>query len=128
MTRNMRTNLIYMAVEAIRSYAGPNASREQAARVLPEWQWLVPLGGEEEGLAAEILWHFQPAEPPMVAQRDFLPVEHGVAIAKLTPDGNGYFIECHCRRMFEGGGRGGAAAAERFFRRHLAEVDAVVAA
>lgn len=71
MTRNLRSNLVFMAVEAVKSFAGPNASRETAACLLPYWQWLLPLGGEEPGLAAEVLWHFQSAEPPMVEGRDY---------------------------------------------------------
>lgn len=71
MTRNLRRNLVIMAVEAIKSYAGPNASRETAGELLPLWQWLVPLGGEEPGLAAEILTHFELAEPVMVEGRDY---------------------------------------------------------
>lgn len=73
MTRNLRRNLVIMAVEAIKSYAGPNASRETAGELLPLWQWLVPLGGEEPGLAAEILTHFELAEPVMVPTVDYLP-------------------------------------------------------
>lgn len=74
MTRNMRRNLVIMAVEAVKSFAGPNASRETAAELLPRWQWLVPLGGEEPGLAAEILTHFVLAEPVMVAGKTYLPL------------------------------------------------------
>lgn len=128
MTRNLRANLVYMAVEAVKSYAGPNASRETAARLLPEWQWLVPLGGEEPGLAAEVLCHFELAEPVMVPGLDYAPEgsEPGHTAGYSRVGAVSWAGNCSC-------GWAGRVVLDRdaavlAFRNHLAEVDTAVAA
>lgn len=102
MTRNLRYNLVVMAVEALKTFAGPDISRETATALLPHWRWLVPLSGEEDGLHAEILWHFT-AEPAPVAGVDYLPsppvVEH-YATAAYSGGMIDPWVDCSCGETF----------------------------
>lgn len=122
MTRNLIERLAELAERDLRTLARKGVmSREAATAWLPQMEMYAGLGDD---FRDAVLARFEPAEPAMVAGRDYLPIEHGVALAKWSSDGEGYAVECHCGTVFfEAGNDWARTRANERFRAHLADVD-----
>lgn len=105
MTRNLLTRLAELAERDLRTLTRNGVmSRELATAWLPRMEMYEDLGDD---FRAAVLARFEPAEPLMVAGKDFLPalppvVEHYEMSADKGGEGEPSGVTCCCGTEFDG--------------------------